>query len=136
MPNPFDKYLTPEDHEHIMVVKYMKSKHPDLLFFHVPNEGKKSAFERYKTSIMGAKKGIADFLLLEPNNGKHGLFIELKAPSRQRINKNTGKIVKVAHGKPSPEQLDFIAEAIGRGYDAKCVIGADECIKIIEEYLS
>jgi hypothetical protein len=57
MPNPFEKYLTFEDKEHIRVVNYIKDKLPDILAFHVPNEGKKSAFERYKHSLMGALKG-------------------------------------------------------------------------------
>ena len=44
--NNFNKFLSYEDKEHILVVNWLKENLPNVLAFHVPNEGKKSPFER------------------------------------------------------------------------------------------
>lgn len=144
MANNFDRYLSIEDIEHIRVVNYIKDKLPEVIAFHVPNEGAKSPFERYKYSLFGALKGCPDFLFLHPkyvsNTSKdvvyHGLGIELKAPEHKRIvekGKNAGKIVK-AKGKLSDAQAEVIKKMNERGYKAVCCFGADEAIAVIDEY--
>lgn len=142
--NPYYKYLSVEDKEHIEVVNYIKDKLPDVLAFHVPNESKKSKFECYKYSLMGALSGCPDFIFLFPkyvsNDSKeilfHGLAIELKAPEHNRVvkkGKNEGKIVK-AVGKLSPEQEDVIQRLNLISYKAVACWGAVEAIKVINEY--
>jgi len=143
MPNKFDKYLTYEDREHIRVVNYIKDKLHDIICFHVPNEGKKSPFERYKHSIMGSLKGCPDFAFMFPKfigNSKeimyHGLFIELKTPEHTRVvlkGENAGKLVK-SKGKLSPSQENVIQLLNLTGYRAVCCFGADEAIKEIDCY--
>jgi len=144
--NPFQKFLSSEDVEHIKVVNFFKEKLPDVIVFHVPNESKKSAFERYKHSIMGALKGIPDFVILHPKfeikNKKrnliyHGLLIEIKAPEHNYIvkkGKDAGKIKKTK-GVLSEEQEKVIEKLNKNNYKACAVWGADEAIKIIKEYL-
>lgn len=145
MANPFDKYLTHEDLEHIRVVNFIRDNLlPDIIAFHVPNEGKKSAFERYKHSLMGALKGCPDFILMFPkyasNESKeviyHGLAIELKSQEYNRVvlkGKKAGKIVK-AVGKVSDEQKEVIKKLNLVGYKAEACFGADEAINVIKEY--
>ena len=149
--NPFERYLTFEDREHIAVVNHLKSKHPDIVSIHVPNEGRKSAFERYKHSVMGALKGAPDFVILEPKTVKktdssgvvylelqyYGLLIELKAQEHNRVvlkGKFAGKVVKTK-GKVSPEQLDVLNRLTAKKYRAVACFGAEEAIKEIDNYL-
>lgn len=142
--NPFAKYLSFEDREHIRVVNYIKDKLPDIIAFHIPNEGKKSAFERYKHSLMGALKGCPDFVFMSPkyvsNSSKeiiyNGLFIELKAQEHNRIvlkGAKAGKVVKTK-GKLSDEQKVVIDKLNEMGYKAVCCFGSDEAIAIIDDY--
>ena len=144
MANSFDKFLSFEDVEHIRVVNYIKDKLPEVIAFHIPNEGKKSPFERFKHSRMGALKGCPDFIFLHPkyvsNTSKevlfHGLGIELKAPMHNRIvkkGKDAGKIVKSV-GKLSDEQKDVLKRMNEMGFKGVCCFGADEAIVVIDEY--
>lgn len=149
----FNKWLTHEDREHIEVVNWLKSNLPNIIAFHVPNEGKKSAFERYKASIMGILKGCPDFIILHPKHSEikkdlngteyrellfNGLMIELKAPERNRIvasGKNEGKVVKTK-GKLSPEQRDILDRLTKAKYRAVCCFGSEEAIKEIKNYFN
>ena len=144
MANPFDKFLTYEDNEHIRVVNYIKDKLPDVLAFHVPSEGNKTPYERYKHSLFGNLKGLPDFIFLHPkymsNCSKqiryHGLAIELKAPEHNRVvlkGKDAGKVVK-SKGKLSDEQKNIIERLNEMSYKAVCCFGAEEAIAVIDEY--
>ena len=144
MTNPFYKYLSVEDKEHIRVVNYIKDKLPEVIAFHTPNESKKSNFERYKASIMGIMKGIPDFVFLHPKYPSYssreaiynGLCIELKAPEHERVvkkGKKEGKTVKYV-GKLSDEQADVLEKLNKFGFKAVCCFGADEAINVIEDY--
>ena len=143
-PNPFAKFLSVEDIHHIKVVNYIKDKLPEVIAFHVPAEGKKSAFERYKHSLFGNLKGLPDFVFLHPKFLSyyskevvyHGLLLELKAPLHNRIvkkGKDAGKVVK-SIGKLSDEQADLIKRLNVFGFKAVCCFGADEAIAVIDAY--
>jgi hypothetical protein len=153
MANPFEKWLSYEDREHIKVVKWIKGNLPNVISFHVPNEGKKSPFERYKASIMGLLKGCPDFIILYPKHseikrdesGRHykellynGLMIELKAQEHERVVQKGAKIGKIvkSKGKLSPEQKDVLERLNQAKYKAVCCFGADEAIKEIKDYFS
>jgi hypothetical protein len=151
--NPFAKWLTVEDREHIEVVEYLTKYHNDKVWFHIPNEGKKSSFERYKHSLMGARKGMPDFCILHPKTkpGKeqfsnipfkeveyYGLLIELKAPERMQMvlkGKMAGTIKKTK-GKVSKEQSELLKTLSAKKYKAIACFGAHEAIKEIQEYFS
>jgi hypothetical protein len=144
MANPFYKFLSVEDKEHIRVVNFIKDKLPEVVAFHVPSESKRSAFERYKYSIMGNLKGLPDFVFLHPKYKSnlsqeveyHGLLIELKAQEHEKVvkkGKDAGKIVK-RKGKLSEEQAEVIKKLNNFGFKAVCCFGSDEAIKVIDEY--
>lgn len=153
MKKSFKDWLTHEDREHIQVVNFLKDKLPNIIAFHVPNEGKKSPFERYKSSLMGILKGCPDFIILHPKHSEikkdsngleyrellyNGLMIELKAPEHNRIvatGKNEGKVVKTK-GKLSPEQKEVLERLNKAKYRAVCCFGAEEAISEIKSYFS
>jgi len=78
MPNPFSKYLTKEDKLQNAVMLYFKTKYPDVFVIHVPNEGRRSPFERYKFKFLGGVSGVPDILCFAQNANRSGLAIELK----------------------------------------------------------
>jgi len=78
MPNPFKKYLTKEDNLQNAVMTYFKLNYPDAFVIHVPNEGKRSPFERYKFKYLGGVSGVPDILCFSKNANRCGLAIELK----------------------------------------------------------
>ena len=151
--NNFNKFLSYEDKEHILVVNWLKENLPNVLAFHVPNEGKKSPFERYKASIMGLLKGCPDFIILHPKHSEtkddgngnkykvlqyNGLMIELKDTEHNRVvlkGKDASKIVK-AKGKLSPEQTEIIDRLNKLKYKAICSFGAQNAIIEIKNYFN
>lgn len=69
---------------------------------------------------MGVKRGVADFFLAIPLNGKAGLWVELK----------------VGKNKPTKEQQAFLDRKAQRGYEAVCVWGTDAAREVIKSYLT
>jgi VRR-NUC domain len=113
--------------DHINTVNWFRHHFPELEldFHHFANERKfekKGGAEFYAGKIlkrMGVQRGVPDFFLAFPQNGKAGLWIELK----------------VGTNKPSKEQKDFLARKTERGYVAVCVWGTEEAREIIKNYL-
>jgi hypothetical protein len=58
--NPFEKWLTKEDHLQHQVISWMKWQYPAVRFHHSPNEGKRSPFEQYKFKFLGSDSGFPD----------------------------------------------------------------------------
>lgn len=77
--NPFTKYLSKEDHLQRAVMNFIETKYPKVFAIHVPNEGRRSPFERYKFKYLGGVSGVPDILIFQKNDFKCGLAIELKA---------------------------------------------------------
>lgn len=110
-----------EDSMSISVANYIRMQYPKVLFSHVPNGGKRSAREGARFKRMGVRKGIPDFLIFETNDPHlRGLALELK----------------VKPNKPSPEQLEVIAELKRLKWVAEICYSFDETKKIIDTYLS
>lgn len=68
---------------------------------------------------MGVKKGVADIFLAIPNNGKAGLWIELK----------------VLNGRLTKEQREFLSRKTARGYVALAVWGWEDAKEATLSYL-
>lgn len=117
----------PEQIDHINTVNWFKHHFPELEedFHHFANERqfeKKGGAEYYAGKLlqrMGVKKGVADFFLALPQNGKAGLWIELK----------------VGKNKPSKEQTAFLERKAKRGYECACVWGTEAAREVINSYL-
>jgi hypothetical protein len=126
--NPFDKFLTNEQSEHAALAQWLNLQHKTLLWWHTPNEGRKTPFERYLCDRMGVKKGVSDFVIIRGNDKYTGLVIELKAPGVKAY-KQDGTCY-------FPEQQQFIEKCREqRMYGAFCN-GFDEARKLITNYLN
>lgn len=114
--------LKPEQIAHINVVNWFCHDFPHFAddFHHFANERKCSMNEGRTLKRMGVKKGVADFFLALPINGKSGLWIELK----------------VGKGKLSPDQIRFLDRKIARGYEAVAVWGFEAAKAVILAYLN
>lgn len=113
--------LQPEQIEHINVVNWFNYQYPELAddFHHFANERKCSVQQGRTLKRMGVKKGVADFFLAIPLNGKAGLWLELK----------------VGKNKPTKEQIAFAERKIKRHYEFAFVWGADAAREMINTYL-
>jgi hypothetical protein len=111
----------PEQIDHINTVNWFNHHFPELKddFHHFANERKCSYYEGNILKRMGVKKGVPDFFLALPQNGKAGLWIELK----------------VGTNKPSKEQLAFLERKAARGYEVACVWGTNAAREVISTYL-
>ena len=117
--NPFYRYLTKEDKLQHRIISYLKYQYPDLLLAHVPNEGKRSIFERFKFKYLGGSSGIPDLLIFKKNKYYSGLAIELK----------------VGYNKPTANQKAWIDNLNKNNWLAIWVNDYDKCIEIIKKYL-
>jgi hypothetical protein len=108
--------------DHINTVNWFKHHYPELDddFHHFANERKCSVIQGALLKRMGVKRGVADFFLALPLNGKAGLWVELK----------------VGKNKPTKEQQAFLERKAQRGYEAVCVWGTKAAREAISAYLN
>jgi hypothetical protein len=76
----------------------------------VPSGGHRHVAVAVKLKAEGVRRGIPDLFLPYPANGLHGLYVE----------------VKTDKGRLTPEQAEFMAYAIERGYGYKVVRSCQE----------
>jgi len=141
-----------EHDEQVEVVKYLARK--KIPFSSMPNENKlggiirkllmgffppkkaNSVTNRLMSSVEnkmkaeGKQKGYPDLIIDVANKYYHGLRIEMKQRPRTLKTK-----MSIAHTKTSDEQLKWLDELNSNGYYAVVCYGADEAIKVIEDYL-
>lgn len=124
-PDPTD--LRKEDIHQVDCVAWVKYFHPELLFWHSVNEGKKHIASALRDEQAGLLKGVSDFVILIGAGAKYPFAaIELK-----RTNKS-GK------GKASPvseEQRNFLRGVRSRGGFAAVAYGKAQFEMAIAEML-
>jgi len=103
--NPFDNHLTREDIMQSEIARLIYLQYPDLHWFHCPNEGKRTPFERYKFKKMGSRAGVSDFVIIEESNFSKGLMLEIKCG----VNACTS------------DQVDFLIRSAEKGYTSAVV---------------
>jgi hypothetical protein len=109
-----------EEEIQIRVVNYITIVHPDILFCASAGGVRTGYKQAVKMKRTGYKKGFPDLQICEAVGGYHGLFLELKT----------------LKGVASPEQKQWRADLLKRGYYAIIVQGVEPCIEIIDKYLS
>ena len=98
--------------------KRSESVLPELtLMYHVPNEGKRTNGNVLKA--MGLKSGVPDVVLPIPNNGFHGLYMEMK----------------FGNNKPTKEQKAFMELLRKYGHKIAVCYSTQEAIDTILDYL-
>lgn len=102
------------------VITYLRYAYPTALFCASAGGVRTSFKQAVKMKQAGYIKGYPDLAIHEPRGGYHGLFIELKTEK----------------GTASPEQRDWIAKLMERGYYAQICKGAEPAINLIDYYLS
>lgn len=127
----FISKLSKEDREHIKVVEYLKWC-PTIFWHHTPNEGKRNWAAQKYNKLMGARKGMPDFMIFDPRGGYSGLAIELKAQD-VIIYKKDGSLRKNEHIEAQNHVLEQLRK---RGWRAEFAKGAVEAINLMSEYFA
>lgn len=117
--NPFYKYLKYEDKLESSIIKHVNSKYPDIVIFHIPNEGKRTPFERYKFKVLGSISGVPDLFIAKANKQYNGLFLECKS-SKGTLSKNQKSM------KKRLENSNYKVEVVKTLYDT---------INVLADYL-
>jgi hypothetical protein len=118
MANPFEKYLSKEDHLQRSVIQYLKIKYPEALAVHIPNEGKRTPFERFKFKTLGGLSGMPDVMVFYQNSNRGGLAIELK----------------VGYNKPTENQKNVLKQLQNANWEATWVNSFDKAKEVIDNY--
>jgi hypothetical protein len=106
--------------DQVKVVQHFRAFFPDIIIAAIPNGGDRSPSERVRLHSEGVLAGMPDLCVLEPKNGFHGLFIEMKTKA----------------GVVSSKQSDVNLQLNAKGYRAVVARSAAQAIKTIEEYLN
>lgn len=93
----------------IAVTSYIDAAFPDIVYFHPPNEGKRSKIMGRLLKLMGMDPGVSDCIFSWPD-GKGA--IELKRPDKPK--------------KLSPTQEVFAAKWVANGGKFACCQNMDE----------
>lgn len=104
--------------EQIILARWLDDR--GLPFYHIPNGGQRDIAEAAKFKRMGVKAGVPDICLCIARGAYHGLYIELK---------------RVSGGSLSEAQIAWSEVLFANGYFWACAKGAEEAIKIVEDYL-
>lgn len=117
--NPYEKFLTKENRFQRAVAQWLKMQYPDLVWWHTPNEGKRTSFESWLAKVLGIRAGVSDIVILEPNKTHHGLLIELK----------------VGPNKLTEKQAQFLTECSAKGYATHVCYDIEAFMDIVNSYL-
>lgn len=114
----------PADEEHqlqVACVQWFNLQHPQCRhnLFAVPNGGRRDKVTGAKLKAEGVKAGVADLILLKPNNRYHALLIEMK--TRQ--------------GRQSQSQRDWQRDITRDGYKYVVCRSLQEFIETVNDYL-
>lgn len=118
--NPFINFLTKEDKLQKAVMNYLKLNYSNVFAIHVPNEGKRTPFERYKFKYLGGVSGVPDILVFHTNSKYSGLAIELK----------------VGYNKPTENQKMCLERLKNAFWDAYWCNSFDDAKNIIDNYMN
>jgi hypothetical protein len=120
MNKPFIKRKSTESVEQIKFVQHVRTFHPEVVIFSVPNGGDVSATQRIRLTQEGMLAGVPDVLVFALN--RPTLAIEFKRPD--------GK------GKVSPEQMDVGVQFEGVGAIVRVATSAEQARDYLTGWLN
>ncbi len=114
-----------EDQLQIACIRYMRAQYPNVLCFHVRNEGIRGTKAQQmaygaKSKRMGVLAGVSDIIIMSANGGFHGACIELKAPK----------------GTVTDSQGKFLDKVEVEGYYRNVCWSFDEFKEYVDFYLT
>lgn len=115
-----------EDSVQIFAMDYIRYNYPDVVAFHVNNEGKKTIGQARKDQAKGVLKGVSDIMVLIPESRRKGYSfaaIELK--------RATKKIASTV----SEEQKSFLSSVSEAGGFSCVAYGKGGFIAAIKEII-
>lgn len=123
------KFIVPSEAQEQRAIVRWLSYHPILkdYFCKNNNEGKRTALQGAQLKALGLRPGVCDLFIYYPQNGLHGLYLEVKR------NKSYSKSERSTPTWLAQEQ--FIETVKGVGYAAYMCYGFDDCRRIVERYL-
>ena len=113
------RHLVPTEYEECCWLASWLDLH-NIFYIHIPNEGKRSPREGARLKRIGLKPGVADYLILD-------------SPPAMPSRKGTWIELKRKGGKPTAEQLDFLADAKSCGFCSFVCEGGEEAATILQE---
>jgi hypothetical protein len=125
------KELRNEHDEQVALVSKIRLEMPDVLFYAVPNGGKRHIKTAVDLRSEGVNSGVPDLCFCEPRGKYHGLYIEMKRrPKTLKSGKKSFSGITT-----SDNQKEFIQKLKDRGYMAIVCYGEDEAMSMLKEYL-
>lgn len=115
-----------------VIARYMSIVHSDVIFrFDYAAGLYMTPGAANKHSAVNPIVGYPDLFIAKPNKGFSGLFIEIKTESTNPRTKS-GKMKSGEHLERQNRMLNLLS---AQGYYATFGVGAENCLKIITEYL-
>jgi hypothetical protein len=113
------------------IAYYMRLKYPEVLYHFDPTGLNLSKTQSGQLKAIQGGRGYPDLFIIEPRNGYHGLFIEIKAEGNNPIRKDG----TVREGCYEYDQILFLDALNKKGFQAVMAVGFDACMKVIDQYL-
>lgn len=122
-------HLKPEDKTQMAILDYCKLAYPELYasVIKIHNEGQRSRSTNRILPRLGMRAGASDLFFALPTKYYAGLWMEIK---------KDGWKITTAQKEHVQRQLDFINQMQQNGYMARMVVGIDEGIKLLNDYMS
>lgn len=125
------KFKKKEESIQIQVCTFLKWQYPHLLWVCDFAAGSKLTIgQAVKAKKLRSCRGLPDIMIFQPNKHYHGLFLELKTVTPF---KKGGDLKKDEH---LAEQMLIHVRLHSEGYRVKFVVGFDEAIKEVADYLA
>jgi hypothetical protein len=117
--------------------RYVSLKYPDAIFNCDCSGLNLSKAQAGQAKVMRSDKGFPDFVLYEPRNIYHGLFIEIKKEGTKLYHSSNidseGKAIwEDDHITNQQVMLEKLRK---KGYDACFGIGLSQCIRFVDAYM-
>lgn len=120
--------IKPEDKTTMAILDYCKLVYPGLheCVIKIHNEGQRSRSTNRLLPRLGLRAGASDLFFSLPSKRFHGLFMEIK---------KDGWKYTAAQREHIERQKRFIDQQNSNGYLARMIIGTDEGIALLNEYM-
>lgn len=121
-------HLKPEDRTQMAILDYCKLAYPKLhaAVIKIHNEGQRSRSTNRILPRLGLRPGASDLFFALPAKNYAGLWMEIK---------KDGWKLTTAQKEHVDRQLKFIKQMQENGYMARMIVGTDEGIKLLNEYM-